>query len=322
MPLTFGEIREIVAPYAGRAGKCPESDEVARFSRTVMENLLYTGAQAGLKRVNVIAVKGCIALPQEVEVVLKAKINNRVANIQNQWFSFHSVNTAWERDCCPAGEILIENGSYTPLAYPLPPDGSLIGAMSSCCEDPDANIIIQGKDPTGRLVYTLFRGEQITGEKITLTNQAIKYGMVQFAEIESVLKTKTNGYVDLFAVCPKTNGRRLIGSYTPMEQKPLYRQYKLVSRSCPPYVEVSMLCRVRLKDNYHDNDITFFDNVLAVTMAAQRIQAEDNNNTDVAGYKNQALTDLLNKESDYKKINGSPVDMFFPLSAGTIKNLI
>jgi len=322
MALTFGEIKEIVAPYAGRTGKCPDDEETAKFARIVMENLLYSGSHAGLRRLNILAAKGCISLPPEVEVPLKARIDHRVANIWNKWFSFHSVNEDIENRCRPAGEVLIEDGDFTPLAYPLPPSGSLIGVMGICDEGPDASVIIQGKDPTGREVYTIFRGEELTGEKIGICKGVIKYGQVCFAQIDAVLKTKTNGYVSLFSVCPQTNERTLLADYTPLEEKPLYRKFRVVSRSCGPIAHVSMLCRVRLKDNYHTNDITFFENNLAVLLAAQRIQAEVNNDSQVAGYKTAALADMLEKESSYKKINGNPIDVFFPLSGGSIKNLI
>jgi len=322
MALTFGEIRKLVAPYAGRAGLCPEDAEVARFSRLVMETLLYSGSNAGVRRLNILACKGCIALPPEVEVPLKARIDHQVANIWDKWFTFHSVNEDLDRNCRPAGEVMMEDGDFTPIAYPLPPNGSQIGVMGLCKESEDASVIIQGKDTTGHPIFTMWKGEQIGGEKIAISKGVIKYGQVKFGSIDAVLKSKTNGYVSLFAVCPKTNGRTLLAEYTPQDEKPLYRKFKIISRNCAPIVHVSMLCRVRLKDNYHDNDITFFDNSLAVILASQRVQSEVNMDSENANYKNQAVVDILNKESDYKKINGSPVDVYHPLSGGSIRNII
>jgi len=191
MALTFGEIRKLVAPYAGRAGLCPEDAEVARFSRLVMETLLYSGSNAGVRRLNILACKGCIALPPEVEVPLKARIDHQVANIWDKWFTFHSVNEDLDRNCRPAGEVMMEDGDFTPIAYPLPPNGSQIGVMGLCKESEDASVIIQGKDTTGHPIFTMWKGEQIGGEKIAISKGVIKYGQVKFGSIDAVLKSKT-----------------------------------------------------------------------------------------------------------------------------------
>lgn len=131
MSLTFGEIRKAVAPYAGRAGLCPTADKVAAFARQVLQNLLYSGSHAGIRKVCLLAHRGCITLPPEVETVLKVRIDKRVGSVWNRWASFHTTTETMDR-CYPAGEILVEDGTYTPLQYELPEGGTIIGVMGTC----------------------------------------------------------------------------------------------------------------------------------------------------------------------------------------------
>lgn len=82
-----------------------------------------------------------------------------------------------------------------------------------------------------------------------------------------------------------------------------------------------MLCRVKLRDKYHDNELTFFENNIAIMLAAQHIQSELNDDIQVASYKRTALGDALDKEAGYKKQSGKPLDVYLHTSGGSIKNI-
>lgn len=285
-----------------------------------MEYLLHSGSISGQRKVCILANRGYLSLPPDVEIPIKAKIDHRTTAIWNKWFSMHSVAESFD-DCPPIGEVLIEDGTQTPLAYDLPSGGSVVGVMGICDELDGAAATIQGKDVTGREVYTNYQGEKVVGEKLLIRKNQIRHGQVTFGEITAVLKPRTEGYVSLWAVKPQKDTRQFLADWSPSEERPLYRRFKVVARECPNIAHLSMLCRVKLKDSYHDNEITLFDNSFAIILAAQRIQAEVNNDIQVAGFKKAGVEDLLNKEAEYKKISGSPVDIFFPLSGGSIKNL-
>lgn len=322
MGFTFGEFRKIVAPYAGRSGRCATSEEVAVFSRQVMENLLYSGSQAGVRKVCILAYMGMFTLPPEVEVPIKAKIDHQVANVWSKWLSYHSVDNHFEK-CGPAGEIFAEDGSYSPLAYQLPPDGSVIGVMGNCEEAGDSFVIVQGRDLTGKEIYTTFDGEQVVGEKFRIKKGELRFGKVRFGEITALTKPQTNGYVSLFAVDEISQQiRQFLGSYSPSEERPLYRVFKLITRKFPYIVHLSMLCRVRLKDSYHDNEITLFDNSLAILLSAQRLQSEVNNDVQTAGYKSQAVDNILEREAGYRKAPVGPLDICHVTAGSSIRNII
>jgi hypothetical protein len=321
MPLTFGRIREIVAPYAGRSGLCADDKQVAIFARSVMQYLLFSGSEAAIRKVCIQAVKGCLTLPPEIEIPLKVRVDRAVGTVWNKWMTYHSQGEGWE-NCPPCGNSLQEEGE-TPLQYPLPVGGSQVGVLAKCDEDQESSVIIQGTDPTGREIYTTHRGEKICGEKLTLKKNQVKYGQVKFGHVTSVLKERTNGYVLLYAVNPAHNTQQFLADYSPAEERPSYQRFRLTTPGCADrIVSLSMLVRVRLKDNYHDNELTIFDNELALMLGAQRIQAETNDNTEVSNYKRQAVEDILEKEGSYKAKKGDPVEVFFPLSGGSIFNII
>jgi len=217
---------------------------------------------------------------------------------------------------------MAEDGSVSPLAYALPRGGSQIGVLAICSEADDAFVLVQGKDPSGRPIHTSCQGETIPGEQFKLVKGQTRYGRVVFGQVTAITKSKTNGYVVLYAIDPVAQTQQFLADYAPTEEKPLYRVYRILSRDCPPLCHVSMLCRVKLKENYHDNEVTFFENSLAITLAAQRINSEVINDVNTANYKRQATEDILEKEAGYKKLSGGPVDVFHPLSGGAIKNIV
>ena len=175
--LTFGKIRELVAPYAGQAGKCPTSQITAQFARTVMQNLLYEGSPGGIKKLRLCARRGYFALPSEVEVIVQARIGHALTNVWSKWVEYNNTIPFSETDNSYQN-VISEDGNNTPLAFPLPLRGSCVGVKATCEESEDSYIIIQGKDTAGVEVYTSYRGEKIYGEKFSFRNGKISYGEV------------------------------------------------------------------------------------------------------------------------------------------------
>lgn len=321
MALTFREFREIVAPFSGRAGGlCASSPKVAVFARDVMHLLLFNGASEAIREVKLIACDGLISLPPEVEVPLKAKVNYNSIEVRDHAATFHSQSA--NCDSWPAAErVLAEDGNRTPLDHAFPKCGAFI-AVQAHCQEENCFVQVQGKDISGREVYTMFRGEHVTGVKFELEKGKIKYSDVEFGEITSVQKSETSGYVSAFAVSAQTQKiLRFVADWSPSEINPSRRRCRLVATGCPNPAEISVLCRIRLKDRYSDGEITLFDNSIAIMLAAQRLQAEKNNDLQTANYKNQAVQDMLDHETGYKKKPGTPADIYFPMSGGSVKNI-
>lgn len=323
MPITYGALKKIVAPFAGRTGKAATDCSVDTFARTVMEYLLYSGSTAGLRKVDVLAVRGRITLPPEVETPVKVRIGGRVSTIWSKWVSFHSTYESFDK-CLNASEVLEEEGDFTPLQYPIPSGGAEIAILANCDENEKARLIVAGEDVSGREIYTTFEGAPVVGEMFRLIKGNARFGQVAFKRITGIIKPKTNGYVTVFAA-DKTTGRltQFLGDYSPSEERPLYRSWRLGAKNChSDLIKLAILCRVRLKDNYLDQELTLFDNTLAIQMAAQRIQSELNNDIQTAAYKDGATVKLLEGEAGYKRAPNAAIDVFRPLSGGAIKNVV
>lgn len=325
MPVTFKRFKDIVAPYAGKAGKCADSETVEIFSRGVMEYLLYEGSTAAIRRMEAFSYNRALVLPPEVEVPLKVRINGTVSEVWNKWANIEAPG-GMDFDgpnCWSAQEVLAETGAYSPLAYPLPPNGAVIGIKATCDESIEARVIVSGVDTTGREIYTSnSRGEQVVGEEFTLEKNVIKYGRVTFGRVTGVLKAITQGYVQVYAVCPKTQRANFLGDWRPSDTVPMYRTYNILGNRCGPISHLSILFRAKLKDTYVDNELTLFDNVTAIMMAAQRLQAEGNNDLEVANYKREAGSEMLENEAQYKRKGNGPLFVFQPLSGGSIRNFV
>lgn len=320
MALTFGELKKVVAPYVGRAGKSPSSDDTATFARQVMQLLLISGSDVAIKKLGFLAYRGCISMPPEVEVPIKARVNNQSAHLWTKWFSFHNASESFEK-CPPAHEVMMEDGSTSPLIYDLPDTGAQVGLQAMHPGDDGKEVILQGPDTAGKQVFTFHKGEQVPGEKITLCYNKLVYSHTVFGDITGAVKPPTDGYVTAHIVDPLANYTQFIADWSPNETRPSYRRFKLIRR-CAEIVHVSVLCRVRLRDTYHENELTLFDDYTSIILAAQRLQSEVGNDIATANYKRQAVEDVLDKAAGYRKISGSPVEVFFPLSGGSVRNII
>ena len=181
-----------------------------------------------------------------------------------------------------------------------------------------------GKDPAGNEIYTNHKGTQYAGERLTIKAGEIRYTQAVFGTITGILKSKTNGYATLVWIYPSTGAKGFLASYSPFEEKPAYRRFKLSNKYYTTNVKVSILGRIRLKENYADNEIIPFSNTYTMALAGQTIQAQANNDIEVAERKDRTLTAIIERENKYKKINsGKPiVDVFLPTSGGSIKNLV
>lgn len=321
MQLTFGEAKKVLAEYAGKAGKCRTSEDVNFFCRTVFQYLLTSGESNNLRKYCFHAINGCFTAPPEIETIVKARIDDKVAHIWDKWFEWYNTH---DLDGCEKlhGNAIFEEPGYYATAYDLPSSGSRVGVIGMCKEDPNAHVIVKGRDKVGNEIVTVHKGEQIVGEYLSIT-QGTRFTNVKFGSITGVVKSKTNGYVQLYAVDPDGKPTKFLSAYSPLEETPGYRRFKLTMKGCPHLAKVSILARVRVKDNYTDSDLIPFDNVYILQMAGQHVQANYGNNMDVAKAKDDFVQTLVGRDNNYKKpSNGQPFDMLPATAGGSIKNIV
>lgn len=322
MRLTFGQARELLAQYAGRGGFCPNAKSVPLFVLEVLQYLLISGTYGSIRKFTFQAHNGVFTVPYELEAPEAVKIDNVVGSVWDRWFDFHST-----RDlgcaCIPASEALFEDPNLYPTVYDVPRGGANIGVLGTCAEADDAHVIVQGKDPTGREIFTTHKGEQVVGEYLSIVKGVIKTTQVLFGEITGIIKSKTNGYVQLYGINPNTCGKRFLSDYSPLEETPAFRRYRLTTKYCTAISKVELIGKIRLKTAYADSDFIPFDNILTISMAAQAIQAHFNNDVQTAVAKDGTMVELINRENTHKRVqNGQPLNVEFRTSPGLIRNIV
>lgn len=320
MPILYKEAKEILARYAGPSGTCVSSSQIDLFVRQVLEYLLITGAYGNTRKFCFKAVRGCFTIPYELETPLKVKIDNAVGSVWNRWFEFHDTNIL--DGCIPAENALFEDPNYYPTIYDMPAGGARVGVTPSCSELETAHLIVQGVDNSGREIFSTHNGEKIAGEYLSIRKGELRYTENTFAKVTGVVKTLTNGYVQLHWVNPDNMIKGFLADYSPVEEKPSYRRFKLTS-PCGPEVKVSVLGRIRLKAAYSDTDYIPFDNLYTLFLAGQSVNAEFNGDVNTANAKDKKMTDMIDREAAHKTPQvGTPIEVYHPLSAGSIRNII
>lgn len=320
--LLYADAKNFLSQYARRGGQCSNAEGVDLFIRSVLEYLLYSSAYQDLRKFTFVACKGVFTIPQEIEAIQKVKIDGEVGNVWDKWFEFNSSKFL-DGDCLPPDEALFEEPNYYSTIYDLPAGGSHVGTIGTCEEADDAYLIVQGKDLTGREIFTNHKGAQISGEYLKIQKGVLRYTQVKFGEITGVVKSKTNGYVQLYSYNTSTECKKFLSDYSPLEEKPSYRRYKLTSRKCCPYQKVSVLARIRLKEKYAPNDKIPFDTLFTLQLAAQRINAEYNNDIQTAQAKDASMTTMIERENAHKRVqNGQPISFSMATSAGRIRNIV
>ncbi len=300
---------------------CPTAESASLFLREVLQFMLYQGEYGGLRKFCFHALNGVMTVPYELETPLKVKVDDNVGTVWDKWFEWYSGANLI--NCLPAADSLYEDPNYYPTVYDAPKQGAHIAVMGICEEAPDANLVVKGVDVTGREIVTVHNGEQIIGEYLSIVKGQIRYTTSKFARITAVVKSKTNGYTQLFSFNPVNQSRGFLSDYSPVEELPQYRRYKLTSNRCAAVSHVSIIGRIRLKEYYADDDIIFFDNLYALSLAAQSINANYNNDVNVSKAKKEDVKELITTENEHKRVQaGQSVEVWRPTSGGAIKNIV
>lgn len=322
MSLTFGQAKQILAQYQGKGGKVPTADQSHLFVLKVLQYMLLSGAPGSERRFTFHAVNGVFTAPYELEVPLKIQIDGRIGQVGNKWFEFHSGNEPLGEGALNASDVLFEDPNTYVTAYDLPEGGAKVGVLGTAEEDADASVIVAGNDVTGREIFTNHKGTQIAGELLNIKKGILTWSNVVFGSIVGVVKPRTKGYVPLYWGLPD-GSKGFLGDYSPAEEAPGYRRFRISIPSCPSVAKVSVLGRVRLKSAYADSDLIPFDNLYAIEIAGQQVNSMYNDNLEAAVQKDNFLQSLINREATYKKVNnGQPIEVFHALSAGTIQGLV
>jgi len=325
MIITLGAARKALSEFAGKAGKCPDSDEVRLFVLEAIQRLLHRGAHGNVRKWCFCVCNGCFTAPYDMEVPLKFKIDGFPEKVWSYWYEFFDIQyeEACSKDYQPG---LYEEVNEYFTAYDLPSPGARIAPIPLGEEKEDAFITIQGTDTSGRDVFTCHNGSQIHGERLPISRSKPVFSKTVFAKITGIEKSRTNNHVRLYwekrdDSTKQMLARGLLGEYRPTDTLPVLRRFRIPMASKECCAKVSVLGRVKLLEYYHDNDILPVTNFPALRKMAQLIQAERNDKMDVATAHNAGIEQLIEDENQYYRTGQEPFDFFFPTSPGSNENL-
>lgn len=319
MSITFGQAKATLAQYQGKGGRKPTAEEGDLFTLSVLQYMLYSGSHANLRLFTFNAVNGVFTAPHELETPQKIKIDDAVGNVWSKWYDFYSQNSlAGGADA----DSLIEDPNDYCTVYDLPPGGARVAVQGMANEECDAHIIVQGRDPTGRDVYTQHDGKEVFGEYLSIKRGTLSVSTVTFGELTGVFKTRTKGYTQLHWVDTEGTMRQFMADYAPVDEVPRYRRFRLTT--CRQrLVKLSVLGRIRLKPAYSETDIIPFDNLMAIQTAGQSANSGYNGDLQARQAQDGFMQELLSREAEYKRPrNGQPVECFKATSGGAIKNIV
>ena len=319
----FWSGKESYCKYAGKSGRCKDTDEVDLFLKEVIQQLLFRGAAGNLRKWEFCTQNGCFTAPPDLELPVKIRLDGktgRASQVYDKWYEFYDQSTL--ADCVPCEDGIVEEINTFYTAFDPPCGGARILAVPRCKEDEDAHFVIQGLDREGKEVFISHQGDHIKGERLTINKEKRRYTKVAFTKITGITKTKTKNYVQLHWYCPDTGSSGLLGEYKPSDTNPSFRRFRVLGADgdCP--FKITLLGRIRFCENYDDNDIIPISNLRALKLMAQQIQAEDNDSIQTASYKNQRIEQTLQNENQYKRTPQAPLDFYLPTAPGSIKNLI
>ena len=323
MIITFGEAKKAISKYAGKSGKCTDSEEVELFVKEVIQQLLFRGASGNLRKWVFCTENGCFTAPPDLELPVKMRIDgavSRASSVFDKFYEFYDQSTL--QNCTPCEDGIIEEPNIYFTSFDLPKGGARILAVPLCKEESDAHLLIQGIDPKGREVYISHKGEKLKGERLSILKEKPRYTKASFTKITGIEKSKTKNYVRLMWFCPETNKKGLLAEYKPNDTNPSFRRFRVVGLDCSKSFRITILGRIRFCENYHDNDVIPISNLRALKLMAQQIQAEDNDSIQTASYKNQRIEQTLQNENFYKRTPQAPIDFYLETSPGSIKNII
>lgn len=324
MLITFGQLLDTVAANLGRSGSCNKNDPAVRLrAASLLQE--YVQRSGSLKRWDLTTTKNIVTLPKDIAVILKVRINGESTVAHSKWYEFYDrpADCAGEQTWA---EGVIQEVNTFPTVYDLPACGGYILAeLGRRCANPKgAYIIVQGLNTDGADVYTHYKNEHIHGEKIELEMGKLIRSRTKFSKITAITKVQTDDYIKLYSQIDKANAPAILSIMTAKETVAEFRRARILDSRCNPNLRysVTILGRVAVFSDYHDNDIIPLTDLGGIETLAQAKQSLTNNNIEAAGLKYQATDRVIDDANEYNRNSDVNISMVYELSPGSVDFLI
>lgn len=302
--LTLGQARATIARVAN---VCVDSDRVAELVNESQERLLNrsTSPVGSLVRYRFCAgASGCIAWPRQVRTIEAFAICNTPLPVVSSWFEFIGYPSgAGLRDDDSPGNLLIDRGTCVSFDNVI----STVAAPRKICAiatnsaDVGKTVTVRYIDSNGNKKYSSIGGVVQEGEELTLvapggvfpSGAALTSSFVATGGLYQVVKEVT-AYPVLLYECSTSTITRLISSYEPSEEVPIYRQTFVPgftdmaacegaeSENCTVNKQITALVKLQHVPVVVDNDPLVIGNLAALKLMTMAILREEENRHDEA----------------------------------------
>lgn len=229
---------------------------------------------------------GILAVPREIETVLRISLDNLPTTINSHWFDYSENGWGYREDTF-SGRQVTHRGEHATHTI-LPSAGTL--TLITDANEAGLGVTISGRDADG---LTVSESRVLTGAVVETTSQS-------FSEILSI--TKDIGYGNLFVVRDGIE----VAALSSDETNSSVAWYAIQSSNEPVTQIVRVIARPRWVPKLHDTDLLQVDNIPALTNMAMAILKEREGDREAAdAYEARAMryyeAAFLNKEAPNRR---------------------
>ena len=220
MKLTFGDIKANIAKILSMAST---DSRVLGYVNEAQERLMYKGSWPGTYvRYAIKNSNGLITWPRQLETIESVIVKETPGVIRNEWFEFlESGPGLLDKDDGDALTLLDRGESVT--FSDIGGLDSTLKVYTTIAADAGADVLFQGYDEDGDWIRTLYDGNYVDGEYVTLASTPVTTTS-KFTVVVGVQKPVTLGNVKVYEYIASDESERLIANYQPTEQRPVYRR--------------------------------------------------------------------------------------------------
>lgn len=328
--ITFGDIKDFIAPYVKGSGVCPDDPRCKDAVNEAIERLMVKPNLVEhllIRNVRFLAYGNYITLPRNIDRILRMRIGNYDATqtdpvsgtypaiAANMWYEFMDSGPGLRREDSIAGQDMYDLGE-TSTRYDIPVSSTVAGyrlmALSDNDEDAGATILIRGLDETGREVF--FDGS--IGEPLPIQpKEFATYTSTLFHRIDNVIKPRTKGYIYLMTYDPDTEEVFHLAEYHPDETICRYRRYGFRGHNydeddVPFCYYIAALVKLRFVPVTQDSDMLQIANRSALKTMVQAIHLYDSGDPEkAAAYEGIAEKILADETQNRIEDPAFPLDV-------------
>ena len=293
MKLTLGDIKANIAKILSMSST---DSRVLGYINEAQERLMYKGKWPGTYvRYAIKNSNGLITWPRQLETIESVIVKETPGVVRNEWFEFlESGPGLLDKDGGDA-LTLLDRGEAV-IFSDIGGLSSTLRIYTTLTSDAGKEVLFQGYDQNGDWIRTLYDGNYIDGEYVTLTATFVDTTS-QFTAVAGVQKPVTEGNVKVYEYISADDSIRLIANYQPTEQRPVYR------RSLIPGIpddnttrNVTVVGKLRFLPTVNDTDWLYIGYEAAIKEMVMSIRKAEMNLPQEAEIYEKRAVDLLQEQ--------------------------